>query len=101
MGIYIKDAILPKSCWACELGMADQLKTCPFYAFKADEQENYKAERHPNCPLVEVRAGHGRLIDELALKKDLLKRGFYPVFVKCALKDAPTIIEEEWLENGN
>ena len=31
------------------------------------------------------------LISKQALKEDLLKRGFYPVIVKCALEDAPAV----------
>ena len=31
------------------------------------------------------------LINKQALKEDLLKRGFYPVIVKCALRDAPVV----------
>jgi hypothetical protein len=31
------------------------------------------------------------LISKQALKEDLLKRGFYPVIVKCALQDAPVV----------
>lgn len=31
------------------------------------------------------------LISKQALKEDLLKRGFYPVIVKCALENAPAV----------
>ena len=31
------------------------------------------------------------LISKQALKEDLLKRGFYPVIVKCALEAAPIV----------
>ena len=31
------------------------------------------------------------LISKQALKEDLLKRGFFPVIVKCALEAAPTV----------
>lgn len=38
-----------------------------------------------------------RPIDADALKQDLLKKGFYPAIVKCALKDAPTIKQPTWI----
>lgn len=38
-----------------------------------------------------------RRIDADALKQDLLKRGFYPAIVKCALEAAPTIEQPTWI----
>ena len=32
------------------------------------------------------------LISKQALKEDLLKRGFFPVIVKCALENAPAVV---------
>ena len=38
-----------------------------------------------------------RPIDADALKQDLLKKGFYPAIVKCALEAAPTIEQPTWI----
>lgn len=40
------------------------------------------------------------LIRRSALKEDLLKRGFYPVIVKCALEAAPVVDAVEVVRCG-
>ena len=49
------DAEMPKSCWVCEIGPADQVPNCPFYKLPGEEQrkEEYKTGRHPDCPIGE------------------------------------------------
>ena len=61
-------------------------------------------ERHQNCPLIEVKTPHGRLIDADVLKKTILhhlgiKGEEYLLFAEKAvfgnIDKAPTVIEAE------
>lgn len=56
MSILIKGAEMPKSCWDCELGSAQQLdgRPCPFYSTDFSEQQKYSDKRADGCPLVHV-----------------------------------------------
>ena len=60
-GFFVKNGVIPSSCFKCELGMADeQIPDCPFYKlYTSIEQGEYKQKRHPDCPLkeMEIKAG--------------------------------------------
>lgn len=75
MSILIKGIKMPKSCWDCELGSAQQLddRPCPFYSMDYREQKKYSDKRVDGCPLVEL-PPHGRLIDADALIADLKRQ---------------------------
>lgn len=108
MGIYIKGAKMPKSCWECEVGSASQLdnNTCPFYAMDGQEQENYQNKIAEGCPVSYV-PPHGRLIDADALMEEIqetCKRLYGTDDItssptlsafKLYIGEAPTIIEAE------
>ena len=68
MSILIRGMEMPKSCWDCEVGGAEQMDnaTCPFYSMEYWEQENYQDKIADGCPLVPA-PPHGRLIDADAL----------------------------------
>jgi hypothetical protein len=70
MSIYIPGISMPKSCWDCELGSAQQLddRPCPFYLMGYLDQEKFSDKIADGCPLVPV-PDHGRLIDADALMK--------------------------------
>ena len=56
-GFFVKNGVIPASCFKCELGMADeQIPDCPFYQEMRVEQKKYKNKRHPDCPLKEMKA---------------------------------------------
>ena len=58
--ILIKGAEMPISCTECPC--YDDMETC-FCNVLDSYCEQYKTERHPDCPLVEIPAPHGRLIE--------------------------------------
>ena len=76
MSILIKGAKLPKNCWECldesELGVVITLNgaICPF-CVTVITKEMFDAHSgiHPDCPLVEVKTPHGRLIDSDAVEE--------------------------------
>ena len=59
MGVYVPKAELPKTCGECKM-----FEAAGCYLFR---DIKFTKERHPDCPLVEVRTPHGRLIDVDAL----------------------------------
>lgn len=98
MGIYIKDMKMPKGCHETPHGYV-----CPYILYcKAYTRNKPPINKRPsNCPLVEVRTPHGRLIDvdeveaqvELMQKVNGKDRGFMDVALAFAV--APTVIESE------
>ena len=89
MGVYIKGKKMPKDCKACFLGLYDRQAYC---------RNGEKAL----CPLIEVKAPHGRLIDADAEYKALSEmkvEGEVFVtaveFVKIEMEQVQTVIEAE------
>ena len=83
MGVYIKGLEMPENCFDCEIGscsLKDRLK--------------YIEDRHPDCPLVEIRTPHGRLIDADALDKELRRKWNYGDN-GVTIENAATILEAE------
>ena len=102
MGVYIKDMSIPSSCANCEwskLSKMDLGMSC--YCLLAKKQEDIgiaKKGRMSFCPLVEVPATHGRLIDADALIADIRANSesyFADDFAHEWVDVAPTIIEAE------
>ena len=60
MSLLINGMDMPISCTECPC--YDDMETC-FCNVLDSYCEQYKTERHPNCPLVEVHTPHGDLID--------------------------------------
>ena len=114
MGVYIKGMEMPKNCAGCPVNM----EVCNRdYKYLLEHPGLYE-KRADDCPLVEVKAPHGRLIDADALRQSIgesidechkwaneIEGGeMYArvsqslgTFVECSLrvKAAPTIIPEE------
>jgi hypothetical protein len=82
MGIYIKDEKMPDTCTECF-----KRKKCDRYHVEILKTKNggYTLQyiTH-NCPLIEVKAPHGRLVDE-----DVIRNKTHSIVY------APTVIEAE------
>ena len=89
MGVYIKGVTIPKDCWHCAYeGLFPPCGT--------GAQADYKKTRHPDCPLVEVKEPHGRLIDEDTLEAyDMDGSGDCTGVKEEDIWRAPTVIEAE------
>lgn len=95
MGVYIKGMDMPKSCYDCDIGVC----ICNRYYDPNFDINDTQIKRHPDCPLVEVKDPHGRLIDadELIAKHEKEKIRDYDFHV-CAenwIANAPTVLEAE------
>lgn len=96
MGILIKIK-MPKGCWACPFAVGKHYE-CLF----TKKSYNWGLTTRPSdCPLVEVPAPHGRLIDADALNTYDVS----PIYEFCVIgvteediELAPTIIEAEGSE---
>lgn len=71
MALYIREAVLPESCFKCDLGNSEFVsgrEACPFYGQDSAYQDCYTSKRHPMCPLTFIPDDHGRLIDAKTLE---------------------------------
>lgn len=72
MSVLIKDMEVPKNCLTCKLrGDGSDSKyvwDCPFTGLEYTREEG-ETRRLDDCPLVEIPAPHGRLIDADATMK--------------------------------
>lgn len=91
MGVYNPFAELPNSCVLC-----DSRKKCDLHR----EYAGRSVSRHPHCPLVEVKAPHGRLIDRDALPYTTWYIENSPPVIEWHIKNAPTVIEAEGKDDG-
>lgn len=99
MGVFIKGMEMPKNCADCKLIVyADGTYVCPFSGIMV-----LNIGRQDDCPLVEVKTPHGRLIDADNL---LFEEGQMAVIqdasygrgregMKNAIRNALTVIESE------
>ena len=90
MSLLINENIeMPTNCRDCPLDEFRCLRNKSDITMRSMERG-----RHPDCPLVEVPDGHGRLIDE----RDLIPKGGYVIAdgMACVplryIANAPTII---------
>jgi hypothetical protein len=96
MGVYIKDREMPKECKFCFL-----VEKCEqrHYEMMKDEDGCYMTRLvKDDCPLVEITAPHGDLIDRGELELDTEWDGrddWYTAYSKAQISDAPVIIEAE------
>jgi hypothetical protein len=102
MAIYIKDMEMPHSCSDCILFR--ECKAVSRWLTKG-MVHRLKEERHSNCPLIEVKEPHGRLIDadELFLEfqtDEQMRLGENLQYVRKTIDNAPTVIEAEGEDNG-
>ncbi len=97
MGVYIKGLELPGNCAECPVNM----EVCKHgYEYLLEHPELY-GKRADDCPIAEVKAPHGRLIDENAVMRDFAQRdNFSEKTLMDFLLEAPTVIEAEGKDNG-
>ena len=83
---------MPPNCWFCQIKAWDEEKyVCPFTGIAATIHERQK-----DCPLIEVPAPHGRLIDEDDLVERFVpKQAYFTENIVDKMSNAPTIIEAE------
>ncbi len=83
MSVLIKGMEMPKNCTECHA-------RCRLYL-------NGRKFRHPNCPLIEVKTPHGRLIDADKLSNQKYENIWTNRLIIDAddLDDAFTVIEAE------
>lgn len=90
MGVYNPLVDMPETCDLCFIyGKCGLWLDC----------ENSTERRHPYCPLVEVKAPHGRLVDLDALVHEYYRAPTYPNLCK-AINNEPTVLEAEGNKDG-
>lgn len=96
MSVFVKGMEMPECCDDC---FTDEY-ACDLWSELSLHETGEK--RHPDCPLIEVKEPHGRLLDGDALIKDLENRwnvnddiDFCNKEVWHGIYDAPTVIESE------
>ena len=97
MGVYVKGMEMPPACGYCRLAWC--CKAAEGECIDLRERNSY---RHRNCPLVEIKKPHGRLIDadEIIMQMNEMKvkgETFTTAvnYVKEINTNAPTVIESE------
>ena len=104
MSVFIKDMEMPSRCYGCEFcewSNLHQTMACKRYNFEPcfeDNSREFYKKRAEFCPLVEVSAPHGRLIDADALLEDVRKNSVsYSAddFAHEWVDVQPTVIEAE------
>ena len=109
MSVLIKNMKMPSRCYDCTFSKWSNLHqtkacNCGNYYFKPcfeDYSEEFYEKRADFCPLVEVPAPHGRLIDADALLEDVRKNSVsYSAddFAHEWVDVQPTVIEAEGTE---
>lgn len=97
MSIVIKGLSMPKNCLLCPCCVGEGIGIGRQHYCQAIDDEPCISEtyRPKNCPLVEIRTPHGRLIDADKFLEWL--KEFYPnsVAIMSGVKNAKTIIEAE------
>ena len=98
MSILIKGMKMPKNCLTCKLrGDGSDSKyiwDCPFTGLEYTREEG-ETRRLDDCPLVEVPAPHGRLIDADKLMRDIGKYHVSDGMFQHWVDVQPTVIEAE------
>ena len=95
MGVYIKGMDIPYDCEHCDFNIG-------YYCKRQWDDETYlirfesNLDKRNNCPLVAVKAPHGRLgdLDALAMK------WIFGQPEKREIQESPTIIEAEGKDDG-
>lgn len=64
MGIYNPFAHMPRTCDACD---NYHKELCPL----CEDFRGFMESRHPKCPLVEIRAPHGKLVDVVLIEMQI------------------------------
>jgi hypothetical protein len=91
MGIYIKGMKMPKTAFDCSVKVSPEERQCVFTHKTFEETLGLLTERRcADCPLVEIKEPHGRLIDADACI-DYIRNNNQQAWE--ALAYAPTVIE--------
>ena len=90
MSVLIKDMKMPSCCGEC-FACESYSVGCKLLLALLD-REDYMHERHKDCPLVEIKEPHGRLIDADRATAENIKRTGKRLL---AIDTAPTIIGRE------
>lgn len=97
MGVYIKGLSMPENCESCQFSCISDLFIPGWVGCQFDigmaKKESFKG-RHPNCPLVEVKVPHGRVIDVGTVTHAYYQRPTYSNLCN-AINNAPTVLEAE------
>lgn len=103
MSLIMNDVDNPKNCLLCPCCVGEGTGMGRQHYCQAIDDEPYVSETHrpENCPIPEIPATHGRLIDADAIM-DLLEksvpeknRGHQFYVFRHMLRNAPTVIEAE------
>ena len=106
MSVLIKNMRMPETCESCNLESFCGLWIDARRMVGWTPENHGNPIRHPECPLVEI-PPHGRLIEAgnlaaRAFRYLLMSGDESPKIVfASAIKDAPTIIEEDFTEDTN
>ena len=100
MSLLIKGMKLPKNCLLCPCCVGEGIGAGRQHYCQAIDDEPCVSEtyRPKNCPLVEIRAPHGRLIDAdelLESFREALDEDRHFVNFFALVDDSPTVIEAE------
>lgn len=95
MGVYIPGMEMPKTCAGCDFVEPIGLVCTKIHKFL--DREDYRCERHRDCPLVEIPEPYGKLIDDNAmyLALAIIMAGTLSVTENTIVDSAPIIIEAE------
>ena len=94
MAIYIKGMEMPKTAFDCSVKVNPEERQCVFTHKTFEETLGLLTERRcADCPLVEIKEPHGRLVDmDKALEVIALEYGYDGIEDDMEYK-VPTIIE--------
>lgn len=96
MGVYIPKMKKPKCCGECLLCLDDG-RIANGYCMIFHRHVNM-TELDKNCPLIEIKTPHGRLVDEKELAIKIVESNYGVDFINkttALIIDAPTVIEAE------
>ncbi len=100
MGVYIPNVEMPQSCFQCPLRLKinpEELWCCALQTVFEETFSGTIDGRYSKCPLVEVKAPHGRLVDaDKARCTYMRSRAGYNI----PIIEAETVIEAEGEADG-
>ncbi len=102
MSVFVKGMELPIQCASCPMWIIMAAGDVPIDICRAKRirVDPYRTGRDENCPLVEVPAPHGDLIDRKVIRDNLMHEMFGTGYQSKAMKVCdeyyvPAVIEEE------
>ena len=95
MSILIKGMKMPEKCGSCDLFHVESPMHCTVVKGHKTVGAPYGMPRPDWCPLVEITAPHGRLIDRAEIRMPEMDTDCDKVRMMSALAATPTVIQEE------